>query len=133
MPQKVLTQLLMMMFLLIGFTPTSHAEEYTLEWYSIDGGAAECSGAEYVFYCSIGQPDAENLTGDLYTMEGGYMIVEWFPCIVNMMDLVYLANDWLATGDDLLADINEDKSVDYIDLSIIAAYWLKFCPPDWPM
>jgi len=133
MTQKMLPQLLLMMFLWIGFPPPSHAEEYTLEWYSIDGGAEECSGDEYLFYCSIGQPDVAYLTGDLYTMEGGYVVVEWLPCFVDLKDLAHLVRDWLATGDGLLADINEDKSVDLKDFSVMAAYWFQFCPADWPM
>lgn len=47
--------------------------------------------------------------------------------IVNLRDFAILANNWMAQGDDLTGDINEegpDGIVDYNDLAVFSSQWL---------
>ncbi|HDQ34851.1 MAG TPA: hypothetical protein ENN14_00880 [Chloroflexi bacterium] len=45
---------------------------YDLTWSTVDGGGGLSSGNAYTLHSSIGQPDAGNLYGDLYTLAGGF-------------------------------------------------------------
>jgi len=44
-------------------------------------------------------------------------------CFVGMMDLMLLAQDWMLTSTDSLADINEDTNVDLGDFAYIGRDW----------
>lgn len=45
---------------------------YDLSWSSVDGGGATSSGGSYVLSGTIGQPDANLLTGGDYSLGGGF-------------------------------------------------------------
>lgn len=45
---------------------------YELSWWTVDGGAREMSGGEYMLAGAVGQPDANTLTGGSYTLAGGF-------------------------------------------------------------
>ena len=49
-------------------------EDYTLDWWTVDGGGGTWSdtGGQYVLNGTAGQPDASVLTGDSYTLVGGF-------------------------------------------------------------
>ena len=57
--------------LLLGATCT-HAQSYSLDWFTIDGGGCVSSGGNYALGGTIGQPDAGTLSGGSYTLEGGF-------------------------------------------------------------
>jgi hypothetical protein len=47
--------------------------DYTVDWFSIDGGGGNSTGAAYLVTGTIGQPDAGGpLTGGAYSLTGGY-------------------------------------------------------------
>ena len=46
-------------------------------------------------------------------------------CTVNYLDLEMMADDWLADNADLATDINEDGVVDLKDYVILADMWLE--------
>jgi len=50
------------------------AQDYRLDWHSIDGGGGASAGGGYQLSGTIGQPEAtlEPLTGGSYTLEGGF-------------------------------------------------------------
>jgi len=49
------------------------ADGYTLSWWTVDGGGGTFStGGVYTLGGTIGQPDAGQLTGDTYTLGGGF-------------------------------------------------------------
>ena len=46
---------------------------YDLSWWTVDGGGTTSNvGGEYTLCSAIGQPDAGVLTGDDYTLAGGF-------------------------------------------------------------
>src|SRR5688572_12034638 len=52
--------------------PFSAAAQYTIDWYTIDGGGGSSSGGSYTLSGTIGQPDAGTLTGGNYILQGGF-------------------------------------------------------------
>jgi len=50
----------------------SQAQNYAIDWYSIDGGGGTSTGGVYSISGTIGQPDAGRLAGASYALEGGF-------------------------------------------------------------
>jgi len=50
------------------------AQNYQIDWYTIDGGGGTSSGGTYELSGTIGQPDATTttLTGGSYSLQGGF-------------------------------------------------------------
>ena len=48
------------------------AQNYSIDWYTIDGGGGTSSGGPYTLTGTIGQPDAGVHTGGSYTLVGGF-------------------------------------------------------------
>lgn len=49
-----------------------HAQSYTIDWHTIDGGGGTSTGGVYSVSGTIGQPDAGKLSGGSFTVEGGF-------------------------------------------------------------
>ena len=56
---------------LLVFTGVARAQ-YSIDWFTIDGGGGTSSGGSYTLSGTIGQPDAGTLSGGSYTLEGGF-------------------------------------------------------------
>ena len=77
---KVLTRLsfvlIVMTVLLVGSLSIAQAQRdtgYTLDWWTVDGGGqTEPGGSGYTLSGTIGQPDADSLSGGGYTLSGGF-------------------------------------------------------------
>jgi len=48
------------------------AQNYHIDWFTIDGGGGTSSGGQYTLSGTIGQPDAGELTAGNYVLEGGF-------------------------------------------------------------
>jgi hypothetical protein len=49
------------------------AQQYSIDWYTIDGGGGTSSNGQYVVSGTIGQPDAGgSMTGGNYSLTGGF-------------------------------------------------------------
>jgi hypothetical protein len=48
------------------------AQNYSIDWYTIDGGGGTSSGGPYTLSGTIGQPDAGVHAGGNYTLVGGF-------------------------------------------------------------
>lgn len=51
------------------------AQQYTVDWYTIDGGGGTSSNGQYVVSGTIGQPDAGVMSGGSYSLAGGFWSV----------------------------------------------------------
>ena len=108
--------------------------EYSITWYSIDGGGGRSIGGPYTLTGTIGQPDAAYSKGGNYELLGGF-----WPggplCFVNFEHYTRFAELWLVTGTGLPADLFEDEQniVNGLDLQVFVDYWLCYCPVDWPL
>ena len=58
--------------LAVGRTTQPSADTYDLSWWTVDGGGATLSNGAYSLSGSAGQPDAGNLLGGRYQLEGGF-------------------------------------------------------------
>ena len=106
--------------------------DYSISWYTIDGGGGTSSGGPYELTGTIGQPDAAYSAGGQYELLGGF-----WPggplCFVEFDDFARFADYWLATGAGLPADLYEDGTVNWLDLREFAYEWLYECPHNWPL
>jgi hypothetical protein len=48
------------------------AGEFSLDWWTLDGGGGTCTGGVYTVSGTIGQPDAGAMSGGNYTLQGGF-------------------------------------------------------------
>ncbi len=57
----------------------SSGGDYTLDWYTIDGGGGTSTGGDYSLSGTIGQPDAGSMSGGDYALSGGFWgrFVSW--------------------------------------------------------
>jgi len=53
------------------FAPTALAQ-FTIDWFTIDGGGGSSTGGAYSLSGTIGQPDAGTMTGGNYALAGGF-------------------------------------------------------------
>ena len=51
---------------------STHAQQYRIDWFTIDGGGGTSSGGPYTLSGTIGQPDAGRLSGGTFVIEGGF-------------------------------------------------------------
>jgi len=66
-------------FVLLSLTVTAfcssiaaNAQNYSIDWYTVDGGGGTSSGGQYTLTGTIGQPDAGTLSGGPYLLQGGF-------------------------------------------------------------
>ena len=50
----------------------SHAQSYSIDWFTIDGGGGTSTGGVYSVSGTIGQPDAGKMSGGNFTIDGGF-------------------------------------------------------------
>jgi hypothetical protein len=48
------------------------AQNYSIDWYTIDGGGGTSTGGVYAVTGTIGQPDAGVMSGGNYSLTGGF-------------------------------------------------------------
>jgi len=63
---------------LVLFTPTTlQAQQYSIDWFTVDGGGGTSTGSVYSMSGTIGQPDAaaQPMTGENYSLIGGFWSV----------------------------------------------------------
>ena len=112
--------------------------DYSISWYTIDGGGGTSFGGAYQLAGTIGQPDPGYHYNKTYELLGGF----WAGgplCIIDFQGFAAFAAYWLdgpcnqennwCQG----ADLNQINDVDIVDLSILASEWLNFCPFNWPL
>jgi hypothetical protein len=64
--------LLLGLALLVLSLAKLNAQNYSIDWFTIDGGGGTSTGAVYSVSGTIGQPDAGHLTGGNFTLDGGF-------------------------------------------------------------
>jgi len=50
----------------------THAQNFSIDWHTIDGGGGTSTGGVYSVSGSIGQPDAGTMSGGSYSLAGGF-------------------------------------------------------------
>ena len=136
---KTISGLSGLLLIIAVLMPTAFASaEYSIPWYTIDGGGGASSGGPYQVTGTIGQPDAGYHDGGQYELLGGF----WTGgplCIVNLEHFATFASYWLDGPCDASnnwcggADLNQQNDVTIVDLGILANEWLNICPFNWPL
>lgn len=75
--------------LLVILSQSLHAQSagpYQLDWSTVDGGGGSSSSGRYRVTGSIGQPDAGQLSGGHYLVEGGFWCE--LPVVLNDGDVL---------------------------------------------
>jgi hypothetical protein len=75
MSARVIQKLLVIGAVLAGTAASSVAQDYSIDWYSIDGGGGTSSGGSYTLTGTIGQADAGKMSGGTYELTGGFMSI----------------------------------------------------------
>jgi hypothetical protein len=71
------TKLLLVLGCFVGLTKSALAQNYSIDWHTIDGGGGTSTGGVYSVTGTIGQPDAGALmTGGNYTLQGGFWAIQ---------------------------------------------------------
>ncbi len=52
--------------------PRGQAQNFSIDWWTVDGGGGVSTGGVFTLSGTIGQPDAGKMTGGNYTLEGGF-------------------------------------------------------------
>jgi hypothetical protein len=60
------------LFLWLSVLSGAMAQNYTLDWSTVDSGGGTSTGGVYAVSGTIGQPDAGTMTGGNYTLSGGF-------------------------------------------------------------
>ena len=119
----------LLVVLLIGFVFNSQltqAQDFTIDWFTIDGGGGFCTGESFELTGTIGQFDAgQTISGEQYSLTGGFW-VRPNPTFVlgdlngdGVLDLLDVAPFIQAITDGTLipeADINGDGFVNLLDV-----------------
>src|SRR5258705_3751236 len=66
------TKVLLFLVVLAVAAPALRAQNYSIDWFTIDGGGGASTGGVYSVSGTIGQPDAGRMSGGSYTMDGGF-------------------------------------------------------------
>jgi len=119
-----------MILLTCAFFVSSSTASYDISGYTIDGGGGTSSGGQYIVTGTIGQHDAEYSEGGQYELLGGFWPAE-SSCFVDFEHFARFAQYWLDTGTGLPADLYEDGTIDYYDLTEFVNLWLCYCPYGW--
>jgi len=53
----------------------SQAQNYSIDWFSIDGGGGSSTGGVYSVTGTIGQPDAGHMSGGNFALDGGFWAI----------------------------------------------------------
>jgi len=89
-----LAALLAVALLITGMAITAasasiQADDYSISWYTFDGGGGISTGEPYILMGTIGQPDAGSHSGTGYDLTGGFwawvanLIENFLPLILR--------------------------------------------------
>jgi hypothetical protein len=65
-------RLLLLCSTLLLITHSAAAQNYAVDWFTIDGGGGTSTGGVFSISGTIGQPDAGKLAGGNYVLDGGF-------------------------------------------------------------
>lgn len=61
-----------MLMAVVVLTASARAQNYSIDWFTIDGGGGTSTGGVFSVSGTIGQPDAGVMSGGQYSLNGGF-------------------------------------------------------------
>jgi len=61
-----------MLMAVVVLTASARAQNYSIDWFTIDGGGGTSTGGVFSVSGTIGQPDAGVMSGGQYSLSGGF-------------------------------------------------------------
>jgi hypothetical protein len=68
----LLAGLLALLLLAAASVATARLAGYSLPWWTVDSGGGDSSNGNFMLSGTIGQPDAQTLSGGNFRLEGGF-------------------------------------------------------------
>lgn len=72
MKKYTLWIILILVLLTVSISLASGGNNYTLTWWTADGGGSVSTGGNYALQGTVGQPDAGEMVNGRYTLQSGY-------------------------------------------------------------
>jgi hypothetical protein len=98
--------------------------EFSIRSSVIGSSSGPSSSETYRIVGTLGQPAAQVSGGESSVLSGGFWAGN-HGCVVQLTDLVLLAEAWLSGP--------AQSGYDLGDFSTLAGYWLGLCPAEWPL
>ncbi len=105
---------------------------YNIQRSVIAGGGGSSIGGGFTLQGTIGQGLVGAMSEGAHDLAGGFW-PDFHLCYIDLQDFARFSSEWLLTGPDLPADLNNDAIVDLDDLVLLAESWLGPCSIQWPL
>ncbi len=69
---RALTSVATAVWLAFALATASQAQNFSIDWFTLDGGGGTSTGGVYSVTGTIGQPDAGTMSGGNFTLVGGF-------------------------------------------------------------
>ena len=113
--------------MILGLAPSAFAQDFAIDWFTIDGGGGFSAGGGFELEGTIGQPDAGILTGGNFELSGGFWAgaVPQCACLGDMnadgdrngADISAFVGCVIGGGSCLCADVNGMNGVTLADVT----------------
>jgi len=121
--------------MILAIAPATFAQDFAINWYTIDGGGGFSAGGDFTLSGTIGQPDAGDLSGGDFTLRGGFWQTFGVDCgdcptdvdgdgDVNAFDLANLLGAWgPVTPGSACLDADDSGFIEAFDLAVLLGAW----------
>lgn len=70
--KQIITLFLLLVLLTVASLTLAQGNNFTLDWWTVDGGGGMSSNGRYILQSTIGQPDAGEMGNGRYNLLSGY-------------------------------------------------------------
>ncbi len=125
--------------LLASASVTANAQEFRIDWHTIDGGGGYSAGGDFELEGTVGQCDAGVLTGGDFALTGGFWVApaEACACVADLNgdgwrggdDIQGFVDCLIATGTNCpCADLDGNGMLEMADVSLFVDALLTGTP-----
>ncbi len=114
--------------MILALAPSAFAQDFAIDWHTVDGGGGTSTGGGFELEGTIGQPDAGILTGGNFELSGGFWAgaVPQCACLGDMnadgdrngADISAFVGCVIGGGACLCADVNGMNGVTLADVTV---------------
>ncbi len=114
--------------MILALAPSAIAQDFAIDWYTVDGGGGFSAGGDFELEGTAGQPDAGILTGGNFELSGGFWAgaVPQCACLGDMnadgdrngADISAFVGCVIQGGSCVCADVNGMNGVTLADVTV---------------